>query len=118
MGLHNSSLTVGVALGAPLAGVVMDTWSPAWGFAAVGGVGLVVAALALPAELRRRREQPADGGGEQPADGGGEQPADQGREQPADEGAASVGGSADSLASGAAGPAVEFPSTDAAAPTH
>ncbi|MEU8613542.1 MFS transporter, partial [Actinoplanes sp. NPDC048791] len=56
MGLHNSSLTVGVALGAPLAGVVMDTWSPAWGFAAVGGVGVVVAVLALPAELRRRRE--------------------------------------------------------------
>jgi predicted MFS family arabinose efflux permease len=60
MGLHNSSLTVGVALGAPLAGVVMDTWSPAWGFTAVGGVGLVVAALALPAELRRRRGLAAD----------------------------------------------------------
>ena len=55
MGLHNSALTVGVALGGPLAGVAMDTWSPAWGFAAVGGVGVVVAALALPAELRRRR---------------------------------------------------------------
>jgi len=94
MGLHNSSLTVGVALGAPLAGVVMDTWSPAWGFTAVGGVGLVVAALALPAELRRRRERPAE------------------------EVTAPAVESADSLASGAAGPAVEFPSPDAAAPTH
>ncbi|RSM75184.1 MFS transporter [Actinoplanes sp. ATCC 53533] len=94
MGLHNSSLTVGVALGAPLAGVVMDTWSPAWGFTAVGGVGLVVAALALPAELRRRREQPADEATD-----------------PADE-------SADPLASGAAGPAVELPSPEATAPTH
>jgi predicted MFS family arabinose efflux permease len=60
MGLHNSSLTVGVALGAPLAGVVMDASAPAWGFAAVGGVGLLVALAVLPGELRRRRdEQPA-----------------------------------------------------------
>jgi MFS family permease len=55
MGLHNSSLTIGVALGAPLAGVTMDTFSPAWGFAAVGAVGLLVALLVLPAEARRRR---------------------------------------------------------------
>ncbi|RZU52283.1 putative MFS family arabinose efflux permease [Krasilnikovia cinnamomea] len=54
MGLHNSSLTVGVALGAPLAGVVMDTLSPPWGFAAVGIVGVLVALLALPAQLRHR----------------------------------------------------------------
>jgi predicted MFS family arabinose efflux permease len=92
MGLHNSSLTVGVALGAPLAGVVMDTWSPAWGFAAVGGVGVVVAVLALPAELRRRRESADDGG--------------------------QVGESADALGSGAAGPAAEFPTEEAPAPTR
>jgi MFS family permease len=55
MGLHNSSLTVGVALGAPLSGVTMDTFSPAWGFTAVGAVGLLVALLVLPAEARRRR---------------------------------------------------------------
>jgi predicted MFS family arabinose efflux permease len=55
MGLHNSSLTVGVALGAPLAGTVMDTFSPAWGFPAVGVVGVLVALLVLPMELRRRR---------------------------------------------------------------
>ncbi|MFI5492883.1 MFS transporter [Actinoplanes sp. NPDC051859] len=58
MGWHNSALTVGVALGAPLAGVVMDAQTPAWGFAAVGGVGLLVAILVLPTELRRR---PHDG---------------------------------------------------------
>ncbi|MGW4942442.1 MFS transporter [Actinoplanes sp. NPDC004185] len=95
MGLHNSSLTVGVALGAPLAGVVMDTWSPAWGFAAVGGVGVVVAVLALPAELRRRREV------SQEADGGVDSEVGQ--------------GSGDSLGSGVAGPATEFPAPDAAA---
>jgi predicted MFS family arabinose efflux permease len=89
MGLHNSSLTVGVALGAPLAGVVMDTWSPAWGFAAVGGVGLVVAVLALPAELRRRRERVDEAVGE--------------------------GTSGDSLGSGAAGPAAEFPAPETTA---
>ncbi|ROP29904.1 MFS transporter [Couchioplanes caeruleus] len=60
MGWHNSSLTVGVALGAPLAGMVMDATSPAWGFAAVGGVGLAVALLVLPAELRRRGAEPEE----------------------------------------------------------
>jgi predicted MFS family arabinose efflux permease len=60
MGWHNSALTVGVALGAPLAGVVMDLTSPPWGFAAVGGVGVLVALLVLPVELRRgRRERSA-----------------------------------------------------------
>jgi predicted MFS family arabinose efflux permease len=55
MGLHNSALTVGVATGSPLAGLVMDTWSPAWGFAAVGGLGVLVTLAVLPAERRRRR---------------------------------------------------------------
>ena len=58
LGLHNSSLTVGVALGAPLAGAAMDALSPAWGFASVGTVGLLVAMLVLPTELRRRRNDP------------------------------------------------------------
>jgi predicted MFS family arabinose efflux permease len=53
MGLHNSALTVGVALGSPLAGLVMDTWSPPWGFAAVGGVGVLVTLAVLPGEVRR-----------------------------------------------------------------
>lgn len=56
MGLHNSSLTVGVALGGPLAGLAADTLSPPWGFAAVGSVGALIALLVLPTELRRRRQ--------------------------------------------------------------
>jgi hypothetical protein len=32
----------------------MDTWSPAWGFAAVGGIGVLVTLAVLPGELRRR----------------------------------------------------------------
>jgi predicted MFS family arabinose efflux permease len=63
MGWHNSALTVGVALGAPLAGVVMDWRSPPWGFAAVGGIGVLVALAVLPSELRNRRrdrETPPD----------------------------------------------------------
>ncbi|MEV6299615.1 MFS transporter [Actinoplanes sp. NPDC051861] len=55
MGLHNSALTVGVALGGPLAGLAIDTLGPRWGFTAVGAVGILVALLVLPAELRRRR---------------------------------------------------------------
>ncbi|MEU4426655.1 MFS transporter [Actinoplanes sp. NPDC024001] len=56
MGLHNSALTVGVALGGPIAGLAIDTKGPAWGFLAVGAVGVLVALLVLPTELRRRRE--------------------------------------------------------------
>jgi MFS family permease len=55
MGLHNSALTVGVALGGPLAGFAADTRSPSWGFVAVGGVGVLIALLVVPAELRHRR---------------------------------------------------------------
>ncbi len=101
MGWHNSALTVGVALGAPLAGVVMDWQSPPWGFATVGGIGVLVALLVLPAELRRRRDDaavPADAA--DPADAAGDRPA------PA----------AGALASGAAGPAVDFPEPAATSP--
>ncbi|GIE81394.1 MFS transporter [Actinoplanes philippinensis] len=58
MGLHNSALTVGVACGAPLAGLAIDHWGPAWGFVAVGAVGVLVALLVLPTELRHRRDTP------------------------------------------------------------
>ncbi|MFC7548059.1 MFS transporter [Plantactinospora sp. GCM10030261] len=57
MGLHNSAITVGIALGAPLAGAVIDASAPAWGFAATGVIGLLAVLVALPAELRRRRRQ-------------------------------------------------------------
>ncbi len=57
LGLHNSALTVGVALGGPLAGFAADTLSPPWGFVAVGGAGALIALLVLPTELRRRRTE-------------------------------------------------------------
>jgi predicted MFS family arabinose efflux permease len=53
-GLHGSALTIGIATGAPLAGFVMDHSSPAWGFAATGGLGLLIVLACLPVELRRR----------------------------------------------------------------
>ena len=51
MGLHTSALTAGAALGAPLAGVVVDRFGPAHAFAAVGvagGVALVAALCIAP----------------------------------------------------------------------
>jgi predicted MFS family arabinose efflux permease len=101
MGLHNSALTVGVATGSPLAGLVMDTWSPSWGFAAVGGVGLLVTLVGLPAELRRRR---AASDAEAEPDLGAQAPT-----LPSPREEAVVLQSADSLESGTAGPAVEIP---------
>src|SRR4051794_12128560 len=55
MGLHNSSLTVGVALGGPLAGLAADKIAPLWGFVTVGGIGLLIALAVLPAEILHRR---------------------------------------------------------------
>jgi MFS family permease len=48
MGLHGSALTVGISLGAPLAGAVIDHTRPSAGFVVAGLSGLVVAAAALP----------------------------------------------------------------------
>ncbi|SCL20629.1 Predicted arabinose efflux permease, MFS family [Micromonospora rhizosphaerae] len=56
MGLHGSAVTVGIALGAPLAGAVIDASLPLWGFAVTGAIGLLVALVVLPVELRHRRE--------------------------------------------------------------
>jgi MFS family permease len=132
MGLHNSALTVGVALGAPLAGLVMDTWSPPWGFAAVGGLGLLVTLAVLPAELRHRREasgaQPSikEPSARRSASHAGPSPApaalasatrsafDAGESSASgapigSDGHRAVLGSADTLEAGAAGPAVELP---------
>jgi predicted MFS family arabinose efflux permease len=47
-GWQGSSSTIGMALGAPVAGAVIDLTGPAWGFVAGGGLGLLVAAVALP----------------------------------------------------------------------
>lgn len=59
MGLHGSAVTVGIALGAPLAGAVIDASLPLWGFAVTGAIGLVVTLAVLPVELRHRRETAA-----------------------------------------------------------
>jgi predicted MFS family arabinose efflux permease len=59
MGLHNSSLTVGVALGAPLTGAVMDATAPVWGFVAAGGISGLIALAVLPFVLRGRRTDAA-----------------------------------------------------------
>jgi predicted MFS family arabinose efflux permease len=69
MGWHNSSLTVGVALGSPLAGVVMDRWSPPWGFVAVGAFGGLVTLIVIPIELRRRARAAVVGVSEAATDG-------------------------------------------------
>ncbi|MEV4535806.1 MFS transporter [Asanoa sp. NPDC049518] len=55
MGLHGSAITVGLALGAPLAGWIIDLSSPRWGFVATGVAGLLVALAVLPVYLSRRQ---------------------------------------------------------------
>ena len=56
MGLQQSALTLGSAMGAPFVGAVMDATSPAMGFAAAGGLVTVVAAVVL--FLQRSRTTP------------------------------------------------------------
>lgn len=91
MGLHNSAITVGIALGAPLAGVVIDASTPAWGFVATGLLGAAVALPVLLGELRARRQKtPADGtaptGSSEPTDSAAPtgSPAASGSPEPAD----------------------------------
>lgn len=56
MGWHGSFMTAGMALGAPVAGVAMDTWGWEAGFTLVALVGLAVAATgAAVTRVRRRR---------------------------------------------------------------
>lgn len=59
LGLHSAALTLGNALGAPLAGAMIDHSSPAFGFAAVGVVGaagaLTAAAVTVTHRVRRAR---------------------------------------------------------------
>jgi MFS family permease len=59
MGWHNSANTVGLAVGGPLAGVVIDASSPAWGFAAIGVAGCLVALATAPLYRRRAADLPA-----------------------------------------------------------
>jgi predicted MFS family arabinose efflux permease len=55
MGSHASALTVGNALGAPLAGVVVDQTAPRYGFVGIGIAGLALATAALTAAAARAR---------------------------------------------------------------
>jgi len=54
MGLHGSALTAGLALGAPLVGVVVDRSSPAMGFAVAGAAGAALGLIGLAAGQVRR----------------------------------------------------------------
>ncbi|VVJ22955.1 Uncharacterized MFS-type transporter [Amycolatopsis camponoti] len=56
MGLQDASTRLGLALGSPVVGFAIDHSSPAWGFAAAGLGGLVIAAAGL---LHRRTPEPA-----------------------------------------------------------
>lgn len=47
-GVLSSAFTIGVAAGAPFAGIVIDHASPAWAFAAAGTVGAVAVLAAAP----------------------------------------------------------------------
>jgi predicted MFS family arabinose efflux permease len=47
MGFHTSALTAGIALGAPLAGIVVDHLGPGMGFAAAGATGAALGGLGL-----------------------------------------------------------------------
>jgi predicted MFS family arabinose efflux permease len=57
IGWHGSVLTAGGAIGAPLAGVVIDRWGAGSGFAAVALVGLLVAVLGVTATRVTRTRQ-------------------------------------------------------------
>ena len=47
MGWHGSSLTVGLAIGSPLAGWAIDHGSPAWGFVSVAAASLLATGVLL-----------------------------------------------------------------------
>ncbi|MBL6275130.1 MFS transporter [Micromonospora fiedleri] len=59
MGLHGSAVTLGMAVGAPLSGAVIDASNPLWGFAVIGAIGTLVTLAVLPVELRHRRADAA-----------------------------------------------------------
>jgi len=54
IGRSTAAFTLGNAMGAPLAGLVIDRSSPAFGFVAVGSVGAALALLAVGATALRR----------------------------------------------------------------
>ena len=66
MGWHGSALTIGNAIGAPLAGASIDAVAPWAGFAVVGATGLLLAVLGLVA-LRVFGGRPVPGRDADPA---------------------------------------------------
>jgi MFS family permease len=58
VGWHGSSMTTGIALGAPLAGFAIDAGGWQWGFVVVSAVGLLVA-VACGLVIGRRGGEPA-----------------------------------------------------------
>lgn len=58
IGRHTAALTLGSAIGAPLAGAVIDHSSPAFGFAAVGAIGAALALVAMGMNTVRRNRRP------------------------------------------------------------
>lgn len=62
MGWSGTANTVGAALGAPVIGAVIDGFGPWSGFAAAGGVGLVLAVLGLAVLAVARRRSGASAG--------------------------------------------------------
>ncbi|MDQ0617819.1 MFS transporter [Arthrobacter globiformis] len=55
MGWYGSALTAGVALGAPLAGLFIDSLGAAGGFVSVGAAGVLLCVVGLVLQQRRRR---------------------------------------------------------------
>jgi len=55
MGWYGSALTAGIAFGAPLAGIFIDTVGPSGGFASVGSAGVVLCIAGFALMSRRRR---------------------------------------------------------------
>jgi MFS family permease len=56
MGLHGTALTIGIAVGSPVAGAVIDAFGPVWGYLTAGGVGLLLVLVAAPIWPRRAAE--------------------------------------------------------------
>jgi MFS family permease len=63
MGWHGSAMTIGAAVGSPIAGSLIDALGPGWGVGVAGTLGAVFAVVALIAQkvirTRRRREYSA-----------------------------------------------------------
>lgn len=78
MGLYGSALTLGMALGAPFTGAVADALGTRWAFAAVGGLGAVLAVGGLiavrtgraPTAVPEPDRQPSDDTTRQASDDG------------------------------------------------